>query len=203
MKYDVHHNVGMSTIIITRNGEAPRNGQSGEVVGSFDMNVDPDNNTTTADELGNAHSNDHPFIAKAREILDEAGINSKNLTFLDQASNAPIHGEGVATDDLPRVEEGSDPEFSNQAGGEGSTADTDPKSTAPNGVQDKQEGEQTKEDAPKEADDKETVAQLKERIAKVTDKDELQKIYDTEVAGQDRAGAKAAIEARAVELQDA
>lgn len=183
-KFVVLLHTGMNQATIALEGYEPTDGSV--EVGSFEMDVNPLNNQTTRTEMGNSNS-EHAFITNAKRVIADSGEftgNVDRLTFLDKASNAPVHEEvTLSTNDTDAMnvnEERSDA-GSVPAGGEGAQND------GTNGA----EGEETK---------KETVEQLKERIAGISDKDELEREFKAEQEGQNRATALAAFEARAKEL---
>jgi hypothetical protein len=219
-KYLVHLNPGMSQVIISLDGYGPTKGENLKELGSFELDIDPNDAQVLA--TGNIdRKGDHPFIVEARKVLQEhlGDHNSTNgYTYLDRATNAVPDldpNADMSTDAMDAVEgDNRHSEASTQPGGEqnsqtgehrageqeaGQETDTPPATQAATG-----ESNQTDHtDETQGSDGKESVAKLKERIATITDKDELQKVYDDEVAGENRSTAKAAIEARAAELEAA
>lgn len=195
-----------NTATIALDGYEPHG--AGEQMGSFSVDVDPLNNQTNGSEI-TGKGGDHNFIVLAKQALsnneDFVG-NVNNLTFLDKASNAPVHPtDGAENIDLDVVDEMSQTsEKSAQAGGVG-TVDAEGKD--PNGVVESEERSDAdeannKDENQEDEHDGETVAQLKERLATVTDKDALEADYKAEQEGKNRAGAIAAYEARAAELNE-
>lgn len=228
-KYTVFKGNGDMRVVIALDGYGPNEAGFTEV-GSFTHGIDAmSNNETDAKKLD--LRGDHVLIAKAKEVLRDSGdfdnVNLDSLTYLDRASNAPVHADqGVTTDAMLTSGVDPDPEVSTQLGGDHSEENNSQIDTTQNsdtetvhaqdgegGTQEriadeegstKQSGSETSEnDSEGNAEVNETVAQLKERIADVTDKNELQGIYDAEKAGKDRPTAIAAIEARAAELNEA
>lgn len=135
--YSVHKTDGNDQVVIALEGYGPTNGFT--EVGTFEHGVNEENSQTDPDAL-TASNGDHVFIAKAKELLADSKefghLNLDKLTFLDRASNAPLHDEDLtSTDDLSVSEEGADPNTSSQAGGEQSVVNTDPATTEANGVQ--------------------------------------------------------------------
>lgn len=214
-KYLVHLRPGMAQVIISLDGFGPTAGEGLKELGSFTLDVDPLDNQLKDPQAIN-QKGDHLLVVKAREVLEDhlGGKSSKDYTFVDRASNAVVTDEdaNMSTNAIPVVDgEGArDAEASAQAGGEknaatheihadvqndGDKADTPPAAEAAGET----EGGPVAGEATGEKS--ETVADLKTRIAGITDKAELQKVYDDEVAGADRTTAKAAIEARAAELE--
>jgi hypothetical protein len=139
-EFTVHVSRGQKLVVIALAGYQPEQGF--DEVGSFEHDTDAVNQQTS--DLGMPTGNgDHPYINKAREVLQDADEdfgNLDNYTFMDRASNAAIHSEeGTATDDLQTTETGSDPNASSQKGGLISTEGTDPADTESNAQEDKGE----------------------------------------------------------------
>lgn len=192
-KFVVLLNPGGNQATIALEGYSPTDGSF--EIGTFDMNIDPINARVLdpSEMAGGQH--EHPYIAKAKEILadsDQFRGEVNSLTFLDKASNAAVHPETMlSTDDneLQPDEERTDG-GDTPAGGEG--AEHEPKTGENTG-----DGGNDDEDAEHEG---ETIDQLKERLKGVTDKSALEADYKAEQEGKNRAGAIAAYEARAAEL---
>lgn len=222
--YSVHKNISSNRVIIALKGYGPADDMDHAEVGTFDHDVNAeDNNETTATGLNK--DGEHFLIAGAKQVLrdneDYKHLDLNKLTYLDQASNAPQHEDiAYATESL--LDSGGEPhpDISTQLGGVGSEAnDSQIENGGVDGNQDdsenRQEGQAKGEQDPLDHDNDgrkggslphtsengdETVEQLKERVSKITDKDELQKVYDDEKAGKNRSTALSAIEARAEEL---
>jgi len=217
-KYLVHLHPGMSQVVISLDGFGPTASDGLKELGSFELDIDP-NDAQILDTGDIDRKGDHPFIVEARKVLQEhlgEHNSTKGFTFIDRATNAvPDLDEDadMSTDAMDTIEGTKrHSEASTQAGGEqdsqtgehrsgtqqeGGQTDSPPATELATGdAGGEQGGEQT-------APEKESVADLKTRLATITDKAEIQAIYDAENAGEKRTTALAAIEARAKELEAA
>ena len=226
-KYLVHLHPGMSQVVISLDGFGPTKGEGLKEIGSFDLAIDP-NDAQFADPQDVNRDGEHPFIVEARKVLqDHIGEHNSTMgyTFLDRATNAVPDLEDdmdMSTDAIIRTEGEGDPEASTQAGGiknagtkevhpvtqaAGGDAESPPATKSATGQSPDKTGNgtETGTDGSKSAggdtEKPETVEELKTRIAGITDKAELQKVYETEQNGGNRTTAIAAIEARAAELE--
>lgn len=205
--YLVHLNPTSNEVVISLDGFGPTAGEGLEAIGAFSLDVDP--NSARVEDLSDLQAQgDHPFIVEARKVLhNHVGDDHtrKHYTFVDRATNAVPDADPadtMSTDDMPATEGPlTNPEVSTQPGGveNSQTGEHRPETQQQGESTDDTPATQTATDENQEPA-KETVEQLKARIATVTDKAELQAIYDAEVAGQNRPTALKAIEARAKEL---
>jgi len=216
-KYLVHLHPGMSQVVISLDGYGPTAGDGLKELGSFELDVDP-NDAQVLDTGNIDRKGDHPFIVEARKILQEhiGDHNSTDgYTFLDRATNAvPELDEDadLSTDALDHSEgDASHPDASTQPGGVQNSqtgefrpeADIEGTKSEPTPAEKLVTGETSEQGSDTQTEGKESVTQLKERLKTITDKAEIQAIYDAENAGEKRATALAAIEARAKELEAA
>lgn len=132
--YSVHKAVGDDRVLICLDGYGPSDAAEGFAdVGTFEL---------APDQLRTS-SGDHAFVVEAKKLISGhedpafSRLNVDSLTYLDRASNAPVHmiqpDLADSTDDLPSSVDRNDPEFSAQAGGEGNTGLL-PEQLEPNGV---------------------------------------------------------------------
>lgn len=130
MQYNVHFDG--NRVIIAHPDYAPTDVK---LIGTFEHDVAEGSNITSPATI--SRNGDHIFIAKAKEVLEDNDIEvTSHLTFLDQASNAPLHDEDMNyhTDALSVSEDDTHANASSQAGGEVSTVGTNPFDTDTNGV---------------------------------------------------------------------
>lgn len=202
-KYLVYLSTTSAVVQIHLDGYGLPTGQGFNEIGDFTLDID-ENNKQVGRPSDLNQDGEHILVAKAKEILadhlemDPNSARLRQYVFFDKSSNtvpaASYDEDGAQSmdmDSMQKIDPNDSPDATDQAARERGAGEPTPGEAQATG-ETIGDGEEKKE--------AESATDLKTRIAGITDKEELQKLYDEESSGKKRTTVLKAIEDRAAEL---